>query len=533
MRLIEVSYPPESRDYLWDDTAALIACSLTCHAWHLANQHQTLDSSLTMPLSSYRFLHCALAKAHPGLEITLLRQVAPELFGLVVDTISFKGLLGDVREWISFRRVSETRVIVSTQFPLSGLWFIRAFPINHPVSTRYMGLKLEPPDAEKLPDVTLRLKRIEACLYVFIFADKTCSLTCRDWLPSSRYHLYSALDINSNNQLTKLQILLDHSPHICEFIREIHIAGIDRRCSAWLLALSTRLSRLESLTLKFCLLRSFAADTFKLPLPTLFPALRKLIIRSSSFDRECLPRMLFALPQLSHLELKDVCCMKHPLASLSRPSSSEATDQTVYLETLRWDFVPDDLIEWLLWARWPTRIRTLNLLLNTAIAHGQNTVDRLLEVAGGSLENLSLSLGVTCRYKPLDLSRNPGLASLQLVLYAHAPDPEWFAWVTAALMDIPPIHRSLKHVHISFQLYESIQDHYQIVTQWPWAMLDRALSAVTIRHPNVVLDIDFPGCSRKCIESVVGLRIHLVVTQIFKSDIILGPTRANNFEIFS
>lgn len=148
---------------------------------------------------------------------------------------------------------------------------------------------------------------------------RACSLTCRDWVPSSRYHLFGAIDLRSEDDLRLFQRLLKISvaTGVVRYIRELCIStdyladfllnSLTRPSSS-----STLLSRLVAVE---CL--ALEGDWSKYLPISRFLALLDCFIRSplrsnvrtlrlASFhltDGDHVLRLLFAFPNLRSLDL--------------------------------------------------------------------------------------------------------------------------------------------------------------------------------------------------------------------------------------
>ncbi|OCH96235.1 hypothetical protein OBBRIDRAFT_718887, partial [Obba rivulosa] len=49
---------------------------------------------------------------------------------------------------------------------------------------------------------------------------KACSLTCRAWLPTTRIHLFSFVDL-SDNKFSRFQRILQQSPRLGRFVKAL------------------------------------------------------------------------------------------------------------------------------------------------------------------------------------------------------------------------------------------------------------------------------------------------------------------------
>ncbi|KAI0758709.1 hypothetical protein C8Q74DRAFT_1299524 [Fomes fomentarius] len=60
-------------------------------------------------------------------------------------------------------------------------------------------------------------------LYYDIRALRNCTLTCRRWLPRTRYHLFAAIRVRTKDELLSLCALLSRSSHLLPLVRSLTI----------------------------------------------------------------------------------------------------------------------------------------------------------------------------------------------------------------------------------------------------------------------------------------------------------------------
>lgn len=120
-----------------------------------------------------------------------------------------------------------------------------------------------------------------------------CALVCRAWLPATRYHAWRYLPLKCTSaDLTRLSSLLDASPSVAYYVRDVTITQKQGQFCTWddltllhsTLAILSRLPSLHTLTLDGLW---FGAPTGEdgLSLSAItFPSVRKLTISTCSFD---------------------------------------------------------------------------------------------------------------------------------------------------------------------------------------------------------------------------------------------------------
>lgn len=72
----------------------------------------------------------------------------------------------------------------------------------------------------------------------------SCALTCRSWLPRSRFHLFRTVVLRSNSQLASLARTLKDSPLICKSVRNLTVVGAadSDRSESWITLVPMSLS---------------------------------------------------------------------------------------------------------------------------------------------------------------------------------------------------------------------------------------------------------------------------------------------------
>lgn len=141
-----------------------------------------------------------------------------------------------------------------------------------------------------------------------------CARVRRSWLPSARHHLWHELKLFcSEDELLQFNILLDSSPAIAFYVRDVSVVQKKGEVCQWndlhllhhTLAALARLSRLDSLVLDGLWFGAPRTGE-RTPLPT-FLTVRRLSVSTCSFDAfEDVQRLCHAFPGLRRLRLDGV-----------------------------------------------------------------------------------------------------------------------------------------------------------------------------------------------------------------------------------
>ncbi|KAF8893617.1 hypothetical protein BD779DRAFT_1669880 [Infundibulicybe gibba] len=345
---------------------------------------------------------------------------------------------------------------------------------------------------------------------------KSCSLVCRKWLPTSRYHIFHKISLKvppgapSNSpghaaptRCKRLCRLLLLSPEIIPHIHELEIGEgspnlslsqrSDSKSTQWVTS-DRSLPRLLSMLTSVKQIDFSSHST--LNWHDMSPALQKAI------------RHLFRLPSLCFIRLRlwsfssfsdfaslisgctnlkglALSCISlggtdyegetnldtinrsvDKVAIIEEEIVSNSDAQTPTLDFLTLDFVDFKfLIKWLLNSRSRLDVTALREL-RVAHSHDAITLDELLQSVGDSLEHLHLKPGPWMVH-PFNLAHNPNLNSLRITL----EDPTTaLEWTTTLLPSIAASH-TLERIAVEFYI-----DLKKTADATGWAALDSAFS---------------------------------------------------------
>ncbi|KAH9935619.1 uncharacterized protein B0H18DRAFT_976527 [Fomitopsis serialis] len=150
---------------------------------------------------------------------------------------------------------------------------------------------------------------------------RSCSLTCRAWLPISRAQLFHSIMIHDSGDLARLSKLLDASPYIGYYIRRFELNLANAPSPPNCCFLETILDHLPNVRL-LALSGTFpCADSFVLPQMS---TVSKLVLWGIWFDAvDDLPLLLASMPNARELDIGAIG-MPDTVSPLGHPSQSRA-----------------------------------------------------------------------------------------------------------------------------------------------------------------------------------------------------------------
>ncbi|KAH9928499.1 uncharacterized protein BXZ73DRAFT_90570 [Epithele typhae] len=232
---------------------------------------------------------------------------------------------------------------------------------------------------------------------------RACSLTCKDWLPSSRFHLFRSVRLRHADDLTRFRALLASAPSVALCVRKLSLnadhAGIapdgsPRVDDGWVdatAALFPLLTHLTALALARIRWHALAPAT-RAALTAAADSIRQLFLFDVSFaaSRDVI-LFLSAFPALRELYFQSVSWAHDspsPFEDADAPADAQEPAGRMQLSYLFLDPAssPTLVTEWLLRRPDEPRLQTIQLcwreLANT------KPVGDLLRASGASLETL-------------------------------------------------------------------------------------------------------------------------------------------------
>ncbi|EKM55204.1 uncharacterized protein PHACADRAFT_120331 [Phanerochaete carnosa HHB-10118-sp] len=333
---------------------------------------------------------------------------------------------------------------------------------------------------------------------------RTCSLVCRDWVPTTRLHLFRTVRLSSETACTEFSALSENSPAIARCVRKLTISaqysgvGADSRGiedDEWVnasaeiartLGVHGRVNTLALSRLRWTSLEQCTRDAYK----AVFRGVKTLLLFEVRFHASGdVLEFLDAFPDLEELYFHAVSWDFESAAPASPVSAVEWISRAQLLESdkkmhLSYLFLdprssPTLVTEWILSHPLEQKLRTIQLCwreLDNTKALGD-----LLQASGSSLERLQVEFpaGIaeeTVLHNHVSLIHNTSLRSLSFGGLDVTVDSSrtflsthLFPWVTLMLDDLQsPFLRE-----VTFELETP---DIQGLTGLDWPRIDAELS---------------------------------------------------------
>ena len=376
---------------------------------------------------------------------------------------------------------------------------------------------------------------------------RACSLTCKDWLPSSRYHLFRNVRLRHSDDVTRFRALLDSNPTIAPCVRKLSLSanydrsspdGAAREDDAWVNSAAELFPMLRHVTtLALARVRWHAlTGRTRAAFMGLFKSVRQLFLFEVSFDTSRdVVAFLSSFPALRELyfhavfwatdspapfEPEPEVGLDEPLQAADAPSEAPRM-QLSYL-FLDPTSSPTLVTEWLL--RRPGSHALQSIQLCWRELGSTKAVGDLLRASGSALESLHIEFPAPASASfplssqsdsdsdallrdDLSLVHNTGLRALHFGgLDVRASDAargfverRLFPWVTAMLSQV----RSRHLEELSFML--EIADVPDLLAL-DWARIDADLCRDEFRGLMVVFRVCV-SCGRAGVEKEVRREI--------------------------
>ena len=355
---------------------------------------------------------------------------------------------------------------------------------------------------------------------------RACSLTCKDWLPGSRYHLFRNVRLRHSDDVTRFRALLASSPGIAPCVRKLSLSadydgseedGAAREDDAWVNSaaeLFPMLQHVTTLALARVRWHALSGDT-RAAFAGLFKSVRQQFLFEVSFDASRdVVAFLSAFPALQELYFQAVSWAKDSPSPFDDPGAQP----DMMLETSRMQLSylfldpkssPTLVTEWLLQRPDSQHLQTIQLcwreLSNT------KAVGDLLQASGSSLESLQVEFPAglsadadasTALQDDLSLAHNTGLRALHFGgLDVRASrgfvSQRLFPWVTVMLSQVRSRH--LQEGSFALEI-ASVDDLLAL----DWARIDRDLSREEFHGLMVMF---YVSCERGGVEKEVKREI--------------------------
>ncbi|TDL19487.1 hypothetical protein BD410DRAFT_792104 [Rickenella mellea] len=269
----------------------------------------------------------------------------------------------------------------------------------------------------------------------------SCSLVCRSWLPSSRFHLFSTVVLCFIDINTGLPMICSQSSTIAPYVRHLEL---EDGWNGWRRWLNDALPKLPN----FGALKSLALGHIDWAQLTREPRRRdRLIGLSRCLNHLALEYVKFeTMDQVLDLFYVAPSLEKVSLASVQceNENVSHTRSKTISLKeiTFAGGSLARPLIDWLCLQPMPS-VHTLNLAF--VRMNQVPSISRYLKILGPKLEHLGLECSGECQdalCKAIDLSHNTSLCTISIdgiVLYdnySNSPGARIQGWVIDILSQI-------------------------------------------------------------------------------------------------
>ncbi|KAI0940894.1 hypothetical protein AcV7_003146 [Taiwanofungus camphoratus] len=235
---------------------------------------------------------------------------------------------------------------------------------------------------------------------------EACSLTCPEWLPTTRFHLFHSICIRDAEQCTRLEKMLAGSlPTLVDvtfYIRHLTLMQPEfwprsRKPKPWLgsrlPALFKRLKSIEYLELRNWQSEDAIQEGVADDLAAFFPRISTLRFHYVDFDKpEHLLSLLVAYPSLSSVHVFGQSDYHNPPVGVHRGVPTKLVDETIKLDELSL-IDAGSTLSCLMQASFKLRPRKLHL---GWLDEDYSLVEGLLVAVGTSLEHLQISTGGLC-----------------------------------------------------------------------------------------------------------------------------------------
>ncbi|KAI1791714.1 hypothetical protein LXA43DRAFT_920061 [Ganoderma leucocontextum] len=360
---------------------------------------------------------------------------------------------------------------------------------------------------------------------------RACSLTCKDWLPSSRYHLFRNVRLRHSDDVTRFRALIKSNPSIAPCVRKLSLSaeydrsapdGVTPEDDAWVNSAAELFPMLQHVaTLALARVRWHAlSGRTRAAFLAMFKSVRQLFLFEVSFDasRDVFA-FLSAFPALHELYFHAVSWATDspsPFELDEPPPSHDEEPPRMQLSYLFLDPTssPTLVTEWLLRRPGEHSLQTIQLCWREL--DSTKAVGDLLRASGSSLESLHVEFpaGLSSHSDGdtdtdvfrdnLSLADNTGLRALHfggLDVRASRTFVErrLFPWVTAMLAQVHSRHLQ----EVSFLL--EIADVPDLLAL-DWARIDADLSREELRGLVVMFRVCV-SCERVGIEKEVKREI--------------------------
>lgn len=261
-----------------------------------------------------------------------------------------------------------------------------------------------------------------------------CALTCKAWLPRSRFHILRRVAFSDTSQVFKFAHLLDAHPDMANLVQCLNVyeeraypgrAGHTWHVFAFLMMLTRRMPVLRSLVFEGTDIHNISFDHRSIICISAFPAITSLSLSNAKFASVAhLGRLILSIPALRSLACSEVRFRKQGFDVCDLPPQANRLRLTSI--TLQ-DCPNEDVVNLLLATSTGEHFESLDVDLFAAYYGGS----RLLRHSGQGLRTLRMYADaesikdMTQQLSPCDLSHNINLKELIIDDTASVPASVW------------------------------------------------------------------------------------------------------------
>ncbi|KAI0636457.1 hypothetical protein C8Q77DRAFT_1050271 [Trametes polyzona] len=350
---------------------------------------------------------------------------------------------------------------------------------------------------------------------------RACSLTCKAWLPASRFHLFRNVRLRHADDVFRFRSLLSSAPGVAPCVRKLSLSadyngataeGAAQEDDTWVNSAASLLPLLNNIsTLGLARVRWHALnDETRAAFAGVCKSVRQLFLFEVSFEASRdVVAFLSGFPALQELYFQAVSWKHDSPSPFDEPNSPQALTDAGRMQ-LSYLFLdpkssPTLVTEWLLKHPEEQHLRTIQLCWREL--ENTKAVGDLLQASGSSLESLQVEFPAglsedAVLQNHLSLAHNTGLRSLHFggldVRASHAfLSRRLFPWVTAMLSQVRSRH--LQEVSFALEI-ASVPDLLAL----DWARIDRDLSRPEFHGLLVMF---YVSCERDGLEKEVKSEI--------------------------
>ncbi|GBE77414.1 hypothetical protein BKA93DRAFT_52362 [Sparassis latifolia] len=313
-----------------------------------------------------------------------------------------------------------------------------------------------------------------------------CSLAYRQWLPTTRLHLFNTVSLDNAADDLRFAQILEGSPGIAPCVRHLTLVSISL---PW-----RKFTRIEHLVLQSWHTVLMSEES-KEALLSYFPTVRTLSVEHCCFDVSLFAALLCAFPKLSviHIDRSTLLGDSDPTGSYDtipdrlpfptlEPPGTRRRIEGLYTYAL------PDYGFWLMQGPFDLALRAFGV---TCDPEHVSMVQEVIRVTTSTLEHLSLTMVKPYSIPRLlqnhcpDITHSTQLVSLHIGRISLFHEYLDFRWTHEILARLPLSLNRLTQVKITYELSRMVQ-----LSRVDWEDLDKVLVGLACARPAFVLILD-------------------------------------------